>query len=157
MFRPRFSSKQVDHGWSSLLRTMETVAQSDNTVKAGVLEASAARTGSELTNIEIALIQEFGSPTQGIPERSFVRAAMEANRGEYMAMLRRFAPQLYQQTITVEQVLKALGARMVADMKGRITAGDLPPDALETVAEKGSARPLIDTRQLLNSIMWELE
>ncbi len=159
-FKSRTAVKYVDKGWNALRKMAKNVKQHDSFVKVGLLGEGAKkndRRGDEkLTNLEIGIIHEFGSPAAGIPERSFVRATVNAKRGEYALLLSRLVKEIYSLKIDVRQALGILGARAAADMKNRITqgAGIPPPLRASTIAAKGSDRPLVDTGQLVNAISW---
>lgn len=131
--------------------------------KAGVLASEKERDSGEVSNVDLAIIHEFGSPIAGIPERSFVRSAFTRNRQEYSATLKKLAAALIEGkgVQTAEKILGLVGAKMAADMKAAITKGIAPPNAPAVYARKlakgsanGTPKPLVDTGQLLNSITW---
>lgn len=132
MILPTFSLKQIDRGWDAIKAAVRN-ARSESYAKVGVLGASkkAARRGSKLTNVDLALIQEFGTAT--IPERSFVRATFEAKKEELIHLMRQLAPQVYAGEMSIEQMLNLCGAKLAAEMKNRITSGIAPPLSVTTL------------------------
>jgi phage gpG-like protein len=118
---------------------------------------------SGISNVELALVHEFGSPARNIPARSFIRAPFLRKRDEYMNMLRL----LVSRTLTrnAHQTVKALGImgqKISADFKASMP-GTPPPNAASTLARKlaktrkgatGSPQTLVDTGRLLNSITY---
>lgn len=152
-----FELKRVDHGWREILKWSK---ERGAYAKAGVLgEGSHAKPredGDSLSNVELAVIHEFGAPKAGIPERSFVRASFELHRPEYLLMLKRFITSALLRRETLVKALSVIGQAMASDMKKLITTegGHPVPLAPATVARKGSSVPLLDTGQLVNSITY---
>lgn len=149
--------REKDRGLAAMRRAAKEMKGSY--VKVGVLGGSknARAAGDPVSNVDLAIIHEFGSPAAGIPERSFVRSTFESKRAEYLALLRRFAAQVYEgKSLTWRRAFGLVGAKAAADIKNRVTqgAGIPPPNAPATVASKGSDRPLVDTNQLVNSVTW---
>jgi phage gpG-like protein len=151
-----------ERGYEALKREFAKMAEFKPEVKVGILgdaEKNARTDG--LTNVEIGTVHEFGSPSEGIPERSFLRSTMEAKGDEYRATLGRELRQAFgQKGLELQEsallVLERLGMRASADVKERIREGIAPANAPETVERKGSSTPLVDTGQLINSISWQV-
>ena len=122
-------------------------------VDVGILEKDGLelKNGSSSSTLaEVAHVHEFGLPEKGIPQRSFLRSTVDANRG-YIAEL----------TLAVSSVIagvkkiaavSAVGKKVVKDIVNRIRGGIGPSLKTKTVAKKGHSTPLIDTEQLINSI-----
>lgn len=134
-------------------------------VKAGVLASEKERESGEVSNVDLALIHEFGAPAANIPERSFVRSTFTKNKQEYSALLKKLAKGLFagKSEQTAEQILGLVGTKMAADMKNTITEGLSPANAPDVYARKlakgtaaGLPKPLVDTGQLLDSITWDV-
>lgn len=113
---------------------------------------------SNLTLIEIMAVHEFGSPAAGIPERAPIRKTFyERVPRMLQVVVAKITKAIFADAITARQGVGMLGAWGAAEVKNTITQTDLPPPlTLETVARKGSSKPLVDTAQLLNSITWEV-
>lgn len=127
MLLPRFSVQQVDHGWDVLKKLARTIRDGNNFAKVGVLGNSkkAARRGSKLSSVDLALIHEYGTAT--IPARSFIGATFEKKKAELVLLLQRLAPSVYAGTMTVDQMLALAATRLAADMKNTIREGIDPP------------------------------
>lgn len=146
---------RVDRGLDELKKTVRAIADRNAYVKAGVLEGSGEAPPGELTNGQLAAIQEFGTAT--IPARPFVSSSFEANRDKYKGMLAAGLEKVYANELPVSKLLGLLGTAMAADIKKRVTAGaNFEPNAPSTIAKKGSARPLVDTGRLVNSVTYQV-
>lgn len=150
----KFKIRVKDLGWNKIARTVRAMTQ--NTVlDVGVFGSAAPRQGGGLTNPEIAMVHEFGSPVANIPERSFLRSTMDTNRAKYTKEIQRIATKIFDGK-TAYAAMNLLGMRAANDVKNTIRAHVPPPLQPETVARKGSSTPLIDTGQVINSITWKL-
>lgn len=143
-----------DLGWNMLMRAVRAMA-GKSVLDVGVFDDGPSRNGDSASNAEIALVHEFGSPAQGIPERSFMRSTIDANRQKYHREMQRIADKVLSGAPTT-QALNLLGMRAANDMKRTIQGGIPPPLKPETVARKGSAKQLVDTGQLITAITWRL-
>jgi hypothetical protein len=167
--------RAVDKGWDELRQTLKNIRERDSYVKAGVFGDSETnkRDDGELTNVDLAVIHEFGAPKASIPARSFIRATFDMNHASYKQMLRGLIPKIYELKMDVKRALGLLGAKMAADMKKRVVTGVgiPPPNAPSTVAKKlakgknlgnnsasksKTPRPLVDSGRLVDSITWEV-
>lgn len=136
----------------------------DAHVKVGVLAGGGgtARTSEGgITMIELAAIHEFGSPANGIPERSFIRSTFE--RPDVVLKLNAYAGRLARAIVddktTWQVALGQLGAwaaaQVKATIKNRQTTGPEPQqNKPSTIEKKGSDLPLVDTGRLINAITW---
>ncbi len=128
----------------------------------------------------IAAVHEYGSPEQGIPERPFLRVAVQKNRMKYVRLNRINLVKMLRGQMGMEQALGDLGAMAQGDVVAEIKAGDfqaLDPKTIkarersrssgynQSVKRKAAAkkdaagpidRPLIDSGQMVQSIAWEL-
>lgn len=100
--------------------------------------------------VQYGAVHEFGGGD--VPERSFIRGNDSDNRRRYQQDIQVGLGLIVSGKATVGDVLMALGARIQADIKRRITAGIDPPLAPSTLAaktERGwSSTPLIATGTL---------
>lgn len=113
--------------------------------------------GSDLTVAQVARIHEFGAPSAGIPERPFLRVAIDKNRGKYVRINRESVLGMSSGRLSMEQALGRLGVAAKADVQVEITTGNFAPLKPETIARKGSSKPLIDSGQMRQSVTWEIE
>lgn len=154
----------------------------EHTVRVGVPSGETEAGGTSLTTI--AYVHEYGSPSQGIPERSFLRAAMQENAKKYVLLNRSNLVEVLNKRMTVDQALGQLGEMAKGDVQRKIRNGDFKALDPKTIAARrrsrsngynksllrkvkkkevaGNAagpidRPLIDSGQLIQSITWEIE
>jgi len=107
-----------------------------------------------MTNAEVGLLHEVGSPTQRIPQRSFLRMPLQVKTKEILADASKGAPELLAKG-QMKTVLKRLGIACEKWIQMAFATGGFgqwKANAPLTVAIKGSAAPLIDTAQLRRSI-----
>lgn len=149
----------TDRGADGLLSRLRRAAGAR--VRVGVLEEATKATreeeeGSPLTLLEVAAVHEFGAPAAGIPQRSFIRAGVDAQLAEIQRVQRALARQTIRGATTLDVALDRLGAKVAALLQNRIAAGIDPPNSPATIARKGSSKPLVDTGQLKASITWRV-
>lgn len=104
----------------------------------------------------IAAVHEFGSPEQGITERSFMRSSIRANAQKYVRLNKVNLVRIVRGQLTADQALGQLGEMAKGDMQQTIRAGDFAPLKQATIDRKGSSKPLIDTSQMVQSVSYEL-
>lgn len=171
----RFSAKMVDQGLKDLRKTLLSVKQRKSYVKAGVVgQGAEAQRGDGITMGALAAIHEFGAPSVGVPQRSFIRSTFDHRRPAYIATLAKLLEQVYENRMPIEKALGVIGLMMATDMKRYITTGSGVPPPLRpaTIAAKlakgswkrrrgeegpaPSPRPLVDTGRLLGAITYEV-
>lgn len=145
----------IDHGWKELEKTFETLVERNSYVKAGVVGEKAEEEHDGITNAELALIQEFGTPT--IPSRPWIGGAFERNKGKYQTMLAKGLEKVYSNKLTVERLLGLMGVELSSDIKrGVMSEDNLAPNAPSTIRKKGSSKPLIDSNRMVGSVTHEV-
>jgi hypothetical protein len=154
-----------DTGFKKIMSEMKKL-ESKPYVKIGVQGADASKDKkvrnddgtitdvSGITVVDIATFHEFG---YGVPERSFLRATIDQNRDKYYAIVKELKNEIFAGKMTTENASKILGEKIKSDCQQRITDGIDPPLSSETIANKGSSVPLIDTGQLRQSITYVVE
>jgi len=168
--------RDVDRGFERLKKRLEKIQRNPNFVKVGLLgdgKKNKRRGEGELTNLEIGIIHEFGAPPH-IPERSFIRSTFEAQHPEFVRMIRMLVGQMVANPkggMTARRALGLVGAKVAAEIKKRVTAGEPvpPPNTPEVFMRKllGSRyakrqfnktgappRPLVDTGQMIGAVTW---
>lgn len=138
----------------ALDRLRQRLVGDNRVVNVGVPEGKREEDGTPVAMI--AAVHEFGSPSQGIPERPFLRVAVQRNRQKYVRMNRINLVKMLRGQATVEQALGQLGEMAKGDVQTEIRSGVFTPLKEATKKRKGSSRPLIDTGQMVQSIAWEL-
>ncbi len=126
-------------------------------VLVGVQGRGATLNRDGLTNVALATIHEFGVPESKIPERSFIRATIDANQAKYFRFIQKLSGKVILGEMSEERALNLLGLLVVSDIQARIEAGIEPDLKPATIARKGSSTPLIDSGILKNSITHEVE
>lgn len=104
----------------------------------------------------IAAVHEYGSPAQGIPERPFLRVAIQKNRNKYIRLNRINLVKMMRGQLQMQQALEQLGEMAKGDVVTEIRNGEFAPLKDATIKRKGSKQPLIDTGQMVQSMQWEL-
>ena len=137
-------------------------ALSKKQVLVGIPEDKANRMTPDVTNAGLLYIHTHGSPLQHIPARPVIEPALTApdNKALITGKLADAA-----RAIMANKPDQARAALLRAGMLGRNAAirwftdprNGWAPNSPATVAEKGSARPLIDTAQMRRSISYLVE
>ena len=126
-------------------------------VKVGVLGSNSG--GEEINNAELGMVQEFGSLTNNIPPRSFLRMPIEKKSEEFKKVA---STEAFKKAIETGEIDKALeligiaGESIVNDAFVSSGFGEWAANAPSTVHKKGSNKPLIDTSELRRSISSEV-
>lgn len=132
------------------------------TVRIGVLGdrgGNEQHPSGEFTMVELAIVHEFGSPKNGIPERSFIRRTFKVKADAVGRIAAKLAKMIIDDKMSVDQALELLGQWGAAEVKKTVTEGaHIPPPLKDaTVERKGSTRPLVDTGRLIQSVTYMVE
>ena len=151
-----------DRGWNKIRQTAKEVGKGA-AVYVGVFRDKAGGgdvrvdpvSGGTLTNLEIAIIQEFG--TKRIPARSFVRSTFKQNVGKYFIKMKRLARSVADGEIKPRTSLNKLGKMIANDIKQRVLTGPYlkPPLSQITIDRKGHDRPLVDEKKMIEAVTWK--
>lgn len=109
---------------------------------------------SDTELVKVATDLEFG--TARIPPRPFLRTALKRHRRKWSNMADKAIPHSGNRAAVI-RILRKVGVAMVGDTQATIRKGPWAPNAPATIAQKGSAQPLIDTGQLVQSVRAVLE
>ncbi len=115
----------------------------------GIQDSEAGADHGGINNANLAAVHEFGAPSAGIPERSFMRAPFDRNVEKYNRFMGSRARDLRR---SFKRILAAAGELVKADMIRAIDDGLSPGLKPATIRAKGSSKPLIDTGQLKQAI-----
>lgn len=151
----RFSDK--DHGYAELVKRV--VGMKPVSIATGLLakDGEKAAFGSkELSLIEVAVVNHFGSSDGHIPARRFITDWFDANESHLREMLVTLMRQAVKGDLTREQVLNQMGAYCVGSIQENIAKGVPPPNAPSTIAKKKSSTPLVNTGQLRSAMSFEV-
>lgn len=139
-----------DMGYQTIITHLSRL---EGTVKVGIMaDAGNEKDGASL--VEVATYNEFG--TQHIPARPFVRQTTDNNRGVWGSMAARLEGRVAH-GMDPHQALEILGNKAEGDMKATIGRGHFVPNAPNTIKQKGSSRPLIDTGRMRASVSFKVE
>lgn len=143
--------KVDDRGWRKLQGVLQELDELE--VKVGVVGAP----DSDI--VDIAATHEFGDPERNIPERSYLRRTFEKDEEQRAVFIGKVTGRVVEGRMQPEQAMGLIGTREVAAIRNTIAGGAHIPPPLkpETIAAKGSDRPLVDTSRLLNSISYTVE
>lgn len=140
-------------GMEKIKKDMEKLLKMS--VYVGVTEEKSPREGEAISNAQLAYVHTNGSELQKIPARPFLEPTIKANTekiGKYM----KEAGQLIASGDIEGGKLKLedIGLQMATKTKDYFTDPNngWAPNSLETIARKGSDKPLIDTGSLRTSI-----
>jgi hypothetical protein len=112
------------------------------------------RRDSDLSNAQIAYLNEHGSPARNVPARPFVGPGVK----EALPELKAVARQVAKKALTslnpgdVASGMRIIAAGLEAAIKKKILTGHFAPLKPATIKRKGHSKPLIDTGQMYDSI-----
>lgn len=121
-------------------------------VKVGFLEKATYPDGTRVALV--AAIQDFGAPSVGIPPRPFFRNMVADKKDEWPAAVEGL---LKKTDYDVDQTLALMGEGIAGQLRQSIVDTNDPPLKPATIARKGSAKPLVDTGNMLNSVDYEVK
>ncbi len=147
-----------------------TAILNNNKLKArvGVLGSHAARRGdSDMNNAEIGLVHEFGSPSQRIPQRSFLRMPVTNNLKKKLDASTILSKRLEEKCIAENslrpylELLGIVGVECVLEAFKTGGDGKWPPLSEKTLKYKMENGLVLDiliaTQQLRNSISYDVK
>lgn len=124
-------------------------------IKAGILR-SAGKEKSGVDLVEVAAYNEFG--TKYIPPRPFMRIAADKNSSNWQRLMMNVAARVTLNQMGIRQGQNLIGNQAVGDIQKVIgNRGLLAPNAPNTVKQKGSDAPLIDSGNLRQSVSFEVK
>lgn len=135
------------------LKGLAKIAKKESGVKVGILGSKDNRNDGSMGNAEIGVIQEFGSLTNNIPPRSFLRMPLQKKKQQLEDALAGMQKEIVNGE--VEKILAKLGLvaeNIIGDAFKTKGFGQWAPNKPSTIDRKGSSAPLIDTGQLRRSI-----
>lgn len=134
--------------WQTLRRVVDRLGA--RTVQVGVFDGRSAK---------IAVVHEFGAPSAGIPERSFMRAALVDRAEDLKQLQAKLVARILNGKMKEDTALMHLGVWARDAMKNHIVEQKgFAPLAPATARRKGKRKNkiLIDTGQLINSIVFRI-
>lgn len=149
--------KDVDKGYKKFVENMRRHEKGPH-VRVGIQGQGNQSPREEfgISNVRLAAVHEFGSRDGRIPQRSFIRATIDRERKLLDKMLERAVRNAAEHGDHRKE-LEIVGQKAVAEMVRTIDQSiGLKPLSTQTIARKGSSRPLIDTGQLKRSITYKV-
>jgi hypothetical protein len=144
--------RERDMGLSAALAALQAL---DKEVQVGVPDDAAYPDGTPVALV--GAVHEFGSPENGIPQRSFLRGYADSNRERIVMMLVAQARQVIAGNLKPTTAFNQLGLRVVGEIKQRMAMNIPPPLKPKTIERKGSSVALIDTGILRASIVHRIK
>jgi hypothetical protein len=121
-------------------------------LKVGFLSGAAYPDGTSVALV--AAVNEYGSPSRGIPPRPFFRGMIAEKSSGWPAAV---ATNLKAKDYDVDATLRIVGEGIKGQLQTAITEFSGVPLAPATVAAKGSTKQLVDTAQMLNSVDYTVD
>jgi len=139
-----------DTGWSPAMKEL----LQGRTLKAGIREPKGGRVDSDVSNVYIGWVHEFGKGNN--PERSFLRSTFDENDSKYRSFLGRLTVLAAHADGKVD--LDKMGLRVIRDVHRTIRAGISPEvsAARQKRKLKGRTTALINTKVLFDAIDYEV-
>lgn len=100
--------------------------------------------------IMVGAVHEFGSPSRGIPQRSFLRSTVQEERRGYARIFKKLSIKIIKGQLTKKQALGIVGLTVQKDVQKKIT------DIKEPPLKQREGNPLVDTGHLRQSITYEV-
>lgn len=116
--------------------------------------------GGPINMATLAAVHEFGAPSRGIPERSFLRKAIIEGQGKIVDLVGQGVKAYLRDGKEIDlQFYDRIGLFASNLVKDKILRGPFKPLADATVARRrlNSSVPLNDTGALRQSISWEVK
>lgn len=127
-------------------------------VKIGLPKGTSGSYENGLSVIQVGAIHEYGSPSRNIPARSFLRMPMFVNRDKIKKMIFTEFIKVKNQKTSVSEALNRLGAYGEGLSKASFRDNNWSPLKPATIKAKGNkGNPLINTKQLRDSIIYKIE
>jgi hypothetical protein len=144
----------IDHGWDRITRQLGEAGNSYT--KVGLPENGKTSGESSMPEvINYAAINEFGCDEKKIPERAFMRESADENILKIEILQKEALDSVVVGTSTVRNALRRIGEEVKEMVVQKIMSGPWVANAPSTIRKKGFDQPLIDTRQMMNTIQHE--
>ena len=128
--------KDID--WRAFDELRHRINAGKHVVRVGVPSNTAEADGTPMTLV--AAVHEFGSPSQGIPERPFLKTAIQENAKKYLALNQGNLVAVLRGQMSLEQALGQLGEMAKGHVQKKIGYGQFAPLDPKTIAARQRAR-----------------
>lgn len=148
-----------DRGHQDLFRIVDELSRTS--IWVGVLGEDKGgdmhQNADNMTVLDIAIIHEYGAPRANIPARSFIRKGFDKHRKAIENRVARGLERVLSGKMALQAFYDDVGRYAVIKFQQFLRSGEgMAPLKPETIARKGHARPLLETRQLVNSITYRV-
>ncbi len=134
------------------LRDVARKVSKPGKARIGFLESATYPDGTPVA--QIAAIQNFGSPAQGIPPRPFFTNMIREHEGEWPEQIGKVLKAV---DMDAPKALEQMGQLIAGELRESIVDTNAPPLSPITIARKGSSKPLVDSGVMLQSVDSEVE
>ena len=142
--------RSPDQALAELERISKEFGKGPNGVKVGLpMGSNDYPDGTSV--IMVGAVHEFGSPSKGIPERSFLRTTVVENKRSYKDLFKRLSRQIVNNQTSVKDSLGIIGLKVQTDVQDKIIDIDSPP------LKYRQGNPLHHTGHLVQSITFEVD
>ncbi len=129
------------------LKKLADKVSNPGTLRVGFLEGATYPDGTPVAMV--AAIQNFGAPNAGIPARPFFSKMVNEKSPEWGGKL---AKVLEQADWDGGKALALMGEGIAGQLRQSIVDTNAPELSPDTIARKGSDKPLVDTGHMLASV-----
>jgi hypothetical protein len=158
-----------DRGWKRVLANFREAKGAS--VKVGILASAGMHKGETdggepLTVAQIAAVHEYGSEDGRIPQRSFIRSAVDESQAEIRTVIAKAGDAIVAGKMDVRTGMGIIGAFVKSRIQRKLVSGPFHPLSRFTIARRMrrlksgrkvlSTKPLIDTGQLRASVDYEV-
>lgn len=151
-----FAIQDDDRGMAEIMRSLATLSKAEITIGIHAVDGAKAyakgKKNFKATTAFVGAVHEFGAPSRGIPQRSFLRATVDSNSSRIEGFLFDAVAAVIDRVKDPMQAANTVGLQVVGLVAKRIVQGIPPALKPATIERKGSSTPLIDTGQLRQSI-----
>lgn len=102
-----------------------------------------------------AVWNHFGT-SRGIPARPFMFNAIRKNKREIVRYLNKTAPDILKGEMSLRTALARLGILTQGYVQDEITELRNPPNHPDTIRQKGSSNPLIDSGEMRGAVTYKV-
>jgi phage gpG-like protein len=146
----------VDKGFKKAIEGLRSMFQ-DVEVVVGIMGSDAdQKVGDGLNMATLGAIHEYGAPSAGIPQRSFLAATMDEKQESLIKAVIKAADKLAQGKLKLENVHDQFGLLAQKWVVEKINSNIAPALKPATIKKKGSSQALVDTGRLRASIRYEV-
>lgn len=150
---------QRDRGARALVKAVRDASAGLKVGLVGDAAFAAAHDAPGLTVAQLGEIHEYGI---GVPERSFVRATIDAQTPQLFAMIREGTTAIAKGRATPAIVLNRVGAHIAGLIQAAMSEGIPPALSAAYLARKlrkypGAETPLIASGQMRQAVTWKLD